>query len=65
MPQRDAENYVHSTISSSLQAVFASLDTIEVNSTPTLLLVDAQGKVEKAWVGKLDDADQKQVQSAL
>jgi hypothetical protein len=64
-PQRDAENYVHSTISPSLQVVSASLDTIDVNSAPTLLLVDAQGKVEKAWVGKLDDAGQKQVQSEL
>jgi hypothetical protein len=65
MPQRDAENYVHSTISSSLQVVSASLDTIGVNSTPTLLLVDGQGKVERAWIGKLDDAGQKQVQSQL
>ena len=65
MPQRDAENYVHSSISSSLQVVSASLDTIDVSSTPTLLLVDSQGKVERAWVGKLDDASQKQVESQL
>jgi hypothetical protein len=65
MPQRDAENYVHSTIAPSLQVVSASLDTMGVNSTPTLLLVDGQGKVERAWVGKLDDASQKQVKSQL
>jgi hypothetical protein len=65
MPQRDAENYVHSTIASSLQVVSASLDTMGVNSTPTLLLVDGKGKVERAWIGKLDDAGQKQVQSQL
>lgn len=65
MPQRDAEEYVHSTISPSLRVISASLDTIDVDSTPTLLLVDGQGKVEKAWVGKLDDSGQKQVQSQL
>ncbi len=65
MPQGDAENYVHSTISPSLRVVSASLDTMDVDSTPTLLLVDGQGKVEKAWVGMLDDSGQKQVQSQL
>jgi hypothetical protein len=65
MPQREAEDYVHSTISSSFRVVSASLDTIGVSSTPTLLLVDSQGKVERAWVGKLDDAGQKQVESQL
>jgi len=65
MPQRDAENYVHSKISPTLRVVSASLDTIDVDSTPTLLLVDGQGKVEKAWVGKLDDSGEKQVQSQL
>lgn len=29
------------------------LDNIGVHSTPTLILVDAQGKVEASWVGKL------------
>jgi thiol-disulfide isomerase/thioredoxin len=56
MPQRDAEDYVHSAISSSFRVVSASLDTMGVSSTPTLLLVDSQGRVERAWVGKLDDA---------
>lgn len=65
MPQSDAENYVHSTISPSLQVVSASLATIGVNSTPTLLLVDSKGKIEKAWIGKLDDVGQKQVRSQL
>ena len=64
-PQSDAESYVHSSIAPSLQVVSASLDTMGVSGTPTLLLVDGHGKVEKAWVGKLDDAGQKQVQSQL
>lgn len=65
MPQGEAENYVHSTISSSLRVVSASLDTIGVRGTPTLLLVDGHGKVENAWVGKLDNVGEKQVQSQL
>jgi hypothetical protein len=63
--QSEAESFVHSSIAPSLQAVSASLDSIGVNGTPTLLLVGSDGKVEKAWVGKLDDAGQKQVQSQL
>jgi hypothetical protein len=65
MPQSEAESYVHSSIAPSLQVVSAPLDTMGVRGTPTLLLVDSHGKVEKAWVGKLDDAGQKQVQSQL
>lgn len=65
MPQRDAENYVHSSISPSIQVVSASLNTIGVHSTPTLLLVDSRGTVENAWIGKLDDVGQEQVQSRL
>jgi len=65
MPQPDAENYVHTSISPSLQAVSASFDAMGVSGTPTLLLVDRKGKVIRAWVGKLDDAGQKQVQSQL
>jgi thioredoxin-related protein len=63
--QSEAETYVHASISPSLEIVSASLGQINVQATPTLLLVDSQGKVEKAWVGKLDDASQRQVQSEL
>ena len=65
MPQPDAENYVHTAISPSLKVVSAPLGAIGVTGTPTLLLVDRKGKVIKAWIGKLDDASQKQVQSQL
>src|ERR1035438_10087869 len=63
--QSEAESYVHFSIAPSLQVVSASLDTMGVSGTPAILLVDSQGKVEKVWVGKLDDAGQKQVQSQL
>ncbi len=65
MPQPAAESYVHSSISSSLKAISSPLNTMGVSGTPTLLLVDRDGKVINAWVGKLDDVSQKQVQSKL
>jgi hypothetical protein len=65
VPQSEAETYVHASISSSVECVSASLSQVNVRATPTLLLVDSHGKVEKAWVGKLDDEGQKQVQSEL
>jgi hypothetical protein len=38
-----------------------SLTQIGVKGTPTLLLLDNQGKVEDFWVGQLDDSQQKKV----
>ena len=37
------------------------LTQIGVKGTPTLLLLDSQGKVEDFWVGQLDDSQQKKV----
>jgi hypothetical protein len=45
--------------------VSASLGQVNVQATPTLLLVDSHANVEKAWVGKLDDASQRQLRSEL
>jgi hypothetical protein len=64
-PQGVAESYVKSSIAPSVQTVSAPLGSIGVNGTPTLLLVDSSGKVKNAWVGKLDDSSEKQVQSVL
>jgi hypothetical protein len=65
VPKGEAETYVHASISPSLELVSASLGQVNVQATPTLLLVDSHGNVEMAWVGKLDDASQRQVQSEL
>jgi hypothetical protein len=64
-PQAVAQSYVRNSIATSIQTISAPLNSIGVNSTPTLLLVDADGKVKNAWLGKLDDSGQKQVQSQL
>jgi thiol-disulfide isomerase/thioredoxin len=43
----------------------ASLTTLQVIGTPTLLLVDQQGKVLKSWRGRLAEKDEKQVKAEL
>jgi hypothetical protein len=64
-PQSEAEQYVHQSIGPSVQVVSAPLDSLGVTGTPTLLLIDGSGRVQKAWVGKLDGPAQQQVQSLL
>ena len=42
-----------------------SLDSIKVNGTPTLLLVDKAGTVADVWVGKLEPGQQEEVLGVL
>ena len=41
------------------------LSTIDVSGTPTVLLLDRQGRIRKAWVGKLGAKQEQQVISGL
>jgi thiol-disulfide isomerase/thioredoxin len=43
----------------------ATLTTIGVSGTPTLLLVDSSGKVAEAWQGKLQPDDEEKVIATL
>jgi hypothetical protein len=43
----------------------ASLSEIAVTGTPTVLLVDSKGIVRNVWVGKLSQARQSEVFSAI
>jgi Redoxin len=43
----------------------ASLAKLQVRGTPTLLLVDQQGKVLKSWRGRLPENDEKEVRTEL
>ncbi|HXP38614.1 MAG TPA: hypothetical protein VN833_00015 [Candidatus Acidoferrales bacterium] len=63
--QSEAEQYVRQAIAPSVQVVSSPLISLGVTGTPTLLLVDASGRVQKAWVGKLDSPAQQQLQSLL
>lgn len=42
-----------------------SLSSLHVRGTPTLILVDSNGKVIKSWVGKLPDVGEKELLSSL
>lgn len=42
-----------------------SFQSIKVPATPTLILVDGTGKVEKVWVGKLDEDGEEEVFKVL
>lgn len=64
-PLAEARNYVQRSIAPSVEVVSSQLDSIGVSGTPTVLLVDGNGKVQQAWFGKLSDQGQQQVQALL
>ena len=41
------------------------LAAIKVTGTPTLTLADAQGRIEKAWVGELSPQSEEEVVAAV
>jgi hypothetical protein len=43
----------------------SSLNSIDVAATPTVLVVDATGKIREAWVGKLSPEREQQVMASL
>jgi peroxiredoxin len=45
--------------------VQSPLSAVEVSGTPTVLLIDGQGKIRKAWVGKLRPEQEQQVIAGL
>jgi len=45
--------------------VSTDLQALGIRSTPTLILLDQNGKVRDAWVGYLDEARQKRVLSQV
>jgi hypothetical protein len=51
-----------------LQVVFFDnemLGSYKLTATPTTLLIDKDGRVERAWVGKWDDSSAMEVAAAL
>ncbi|HEY0796171.1 MAG TPA: redoxin family protein [Acidisarcina sp.] len=61
--QAEAQAFVKDEEMPSMQVVSAQLDSIGVHATPTLLLVDERGRVQNAWIGKLDEKGQQDVLS--
>jgi hypothetical protein len=63
-PLLSSEPYVKN-LGLTVSVLQSPLDTVDVTGTPTVLLVDAKGKISKAWVGKLSDEREKEVVESL
>jgi len=64
-PVSSSEIYLKQLEVSVPEIVQNSLDALQVSGTPTLLLVDRRGRIERAWVGKLDSAQEQQVLASV
>lgn len=60
-PETEAKKFFEDAHVRATQVVSASLDTVGVSATPTLLLVDTKGKVIDAWLGALDEKGRQQL----
>jgi hypothetical protein len=47
------------------EIVESPLGRLDVSGTPTLLVLDAHGRIKRAWVGKLDSDGERQVLASL
>jgi thiol-disulfide isomerase/thioredoxin len=56
-----AEKYASEKLHASFDTIVQGLPIAGVAGTPTLLLVNARGEVERAWVGLLDKAEEEEV----
>jgi len=43
------------------EVIHANFQSLQIGGTPTLLLVDSNGVVQKVWLGKLPEAKEKEV----
>jgi hypothetical protein len=67
MPQgeQDARAFLQQHAITPNSIVSASLASIQVNATPTLMLVSPSGTVKQMWVGELNDTQKNEVFTAL
>ena len=64
--QREAGSRFLQSSALPVDAIFGQqLDSIHVNGTPTLLLMDSHGQVIHAWIGELPPEDQNSVIAAV
>ena len=57
-PQAEAKKFLQDAGVEANQVVTATPDAVGVRGTPTVLLVDGNGKVKQAWAGRLDQEGQ-------
>ena len=67
LPQTPSESRAYlDKLGVSIQDIFESpLHSVDTSGTPTLLLVDQSGRIEKTWVGKLNAEREQQVLASL
>jgi hypothetical protein len=67
MPQgeQDAQTFLHEHAITPGSVVSASLASIQVSATPTLLLISSSGVVTKVWVGELTGTQKRDVVESL
>jgi peroxiredoxin len=63
-PISDGRSYLEKLGIPLSDVVQSPLGAVDVSGTPTVLLVDRQGRIRKAWVGKLDPEHEQQVIAA-
>jgi peroxiredoxin len=64
-PIPDSRSYLEKLGVPVPKVVQSSLDSVEVSGTPTVLMLDRQGRIQKAWVGKLRPEQEQQVVASL
>lgn len=66
-PQRqaDAESFVKANEIQANKVLSMPLQAIRTSSTPTLLLVDRSGRIQKLWIGVLSPSQQKDLKDEL
>lgn len=60
-----SKKYLESHLLWGVQNVQERLSAIQVEGTPTLILVDRKGKIAKSWVGKLPEKEENEVIASL
>jgi peroxiredoxin len=64
-PATEGQSYLQKLGVAVPEVLQSPLESVEVSGTPTLLLLDAQGRIQKAWVGKLRPEQEQQVVASL
>ncbi len=64
-PVSDSSSYLQKLGVKVPEILQSPLDSVEVSGTPTLLVVDRHGRIQKAWVGKLGQDLEDQVVASL
>jgi hypothetical protein len=64
-PVSDSSSYLQKLGVKVPEILQSPLDSVEVSGTPTLLVVDRHGRIQKAWVGKLGPDLEDQVVASL